>query len=209
MRRKTSLIFCIFILTVAGCLSQSGQVKTEGTVGGAAIGAGIGALLGQVVGGDTGGTLVGAGIGAAVGGLAGNIYASIIKKQNKQLTEKDDDLDAQIKHARSIYKDTDSYNTELKMALSEFEHNVTNLVKQINGGEASASQLLDEKHRIQSDLEEAKRNLELAERQLVSLREFQSKSGSSELDTEIVRLEEIIIKVKQNTKKLANVSQRI
>lgn len=59
-----ALSLCL-VVSLAGCLTSSGQ---KGALGGA----GIGALAGQIIGGNTTSTLIGTGVGLGLGYIIGN-----------------------------------------------------------------------------------------------------------------------------------------
>jgi hypothetical protein len=82
MARKflASALACILVISLAGCVTESGYYSPErstaaGALGGAATGAAIGSIIGAATGSPATGAWVGAAAGGVLGGVGGYLYA--------------------------------------------------------------------------------------------------------------------------------------
>lgn len=79
----------IFTMSLAGCVTESGEYDPgrsagAGALGGAATGAALGAIIGAATGSPATGAWIGAASGAVVGGVGGYLYA---KHKNNQIRD--------------------------------------------------------------------------------------------------------------------------
>jgi hypothetical protein len=205
MRHIRTLI--IILLLATGCATQSQQAKTEGTAVGAGIGALLGGLIGKAAGGDTDDALRGAAIGALVGGLIGYGYAARVDSHRKELAGKENDLDARIKFARDVNRETEGYNRRLEAELDQVS-------AKIEKKQLTRQELAKEKRALTSDAREANKQLALAQKDLRDMKAFRRRQieqgqRSEELDRQIAKMEENLTDMKKYTSALASLSQRI
>jgi len=204
----------VLVLTffVIGCATTDQQAKTEGAGGGAAIGALLGGVTGYLVGGDAKSALIGAGAGAAIGGVAGYAYGSNIAKHRAELKGKENDLDARITYARNINQDTQQYNEQLAQQIKDSEAQIEDLIAKAETNEAAKQELMQKKEALSKEVADANNSYVLGQKELVELQQFKSKQKQEEtkdLDAEIIRLQANLAKLKENTKSLASLNQRI
>ena len=79
-------IVSIFMVSLAGCMTESGYYSPEGSagagaLGGAATGAALGAIIGAATGSPATGAWIGAASGALVGGVGGYLYAQHLNNE--------------------------------------------------------------------------------------------------------------------------------
>ncbi len=208
---KRLLTSAVVLFFVTSCATPSQQAKTEGTVGGGLLGAALGAASGGLIGGDAKSALIGALVGGAVGAAAGYSYAAHIAKRQKELAGRENDLNARIKFARGVNEDTQEYNRHLEEDLNASTEKVDTLIVKRDNQQVTQRALDKEKQALAAKVKDYNEQIALAEKQLQEMNSFraQQTQTSGELDAEIVKLEETVAKLKNNTNALASLSQRI
>jgi len=89
-------------------------------------------------------------------------------------------------------------------------YKIDDLHAKVRRKEISQSTLKTERDSVSQQLQEAKDNQELIQKELADLKDFRSTHGQSrQLDAEIDRLEMSLVRVKKNTDALAALNQRI
>jgi len=208
---KRFLASAVVLFFVTSCATPSQQAKTEGTVAGGLLGAALGAASGGLIGRDAKSALIGALVGGAIGAAAGYSYAAHIAKRQQELASRENDLDARIKFARGVNEDTQEYNRHLEEDLNASTEKVDTLIVKRDNQQVTQRALDKEKRALAAKVKDYNEQVALAEKQLQEMKNFraQQTQTSGELDAEIVKLEETVAKLKNNTNALASLSQRI
>lgn len=208
MKKLLIPVFCAVL--VSSCATQSQQTKTEGTALGCVGGAIVGGLIGWGLGGTTG-AAIGAGTGGLAGCAVGYSYANDLDNQRKELTGKEDNLDAQIQFAKNVGASTQKYNQELKTKIEDYDRKVSELKSKAGSQESVRKELEAEKQKINEDMQQAQQGLAMARKDLNNSKAFRSTrtTQSAELDAEIKKLENDLAQLQKNSNALASLSQRI
>ncbi|HJY84136.1 MAG TPA: hypothetical protein VKK81_24005 [Candidatus Binatia bacterium] len=211
MKRLSTL--AVILLFVASCapMNQQEQAKLEGTGGGAAVGAGVGALAGYLIGGSGTAALIGAGAGALIGGAAGYSYANKIVKRQKELTGRENDLDARIKFTRGVNQDTEEYNRKLEGEIKAEEQQIASLSAGVRDQQRTQQQREALGKQLTSKVDDANKQLSVAKAQLADIKTFRAQhpQPSQDLDAEISKLELTVSQLESKTNTLAAMRQRL
>ncbi len=202
-----------FVFGCAGIKDDSARTKAEGAGAGATIGAIGGALLGQLIGGDKGSTLAGAAIGAAIGGIGGYAYGNHVAAQKAKYANQEDWLNASIAEARKKNSALQTYNRKLRYRIAQVKKEIRKLKAKHSKQGSKNKALLAKKHKIDSLLKEAKRQLAAAREEISAQNTVKAdvaKSKGSDftksLDSEIAALKAHVKELKKRTEELASMS---
>ena len=209
-RVKGVLALVLVALLLTSCATQGDQARTEGTLIGAGAGAAVGAGLGYLIGGGRG-AAIGAGVGAAVGGASGYVYADRVARRHEALRGRENDLDARIQFAQGVNADTRQYNERLRREVADVERKVADLEARKRAQQVTQQELTDTRQALNTRVNDARRQLQIAEGELQDLRNFKARQGSASpaLDREIAMLETTLNDVRAQTSDLASKSARI
>ena len=191
---KRIVALALVVLLLSGCATQGAQARAEGTAAGAGIGA-----------------VIGAAIGAALGGAGGYVYADRIAKRHAALAGKEQDLDAQVAFARGINEDTEQYNRRLQKEVADLEPKIANLEARTKRQQVTQGELTKQRQALGTKVDDANKQLALAEDQLQGLKKFRDErpNASRDLDEQIRTLEAHLAQMRSNTTALASLNQRI
>ena len=209
-RVKGVLALVLVALLLTSCATQGDQARTEGTLIGAGAGAAVGAGLGYLIGGGRG-AAIGAGVGAAVGGASGYVYADRVARRHEALRGRENDLDARITFAQGVNADTRQYNQRLRQEVADLEPKIANLEARMRAQQVTQRELADQRQALSARVNEAKRQLQVAEGELQDLRNFNARQNNSSpaLDQQIALLEANLTEMRGQTNELASKSGRI
>ena len=209
-RVKGVLALVLVALLLTSCATQGDQARTEGTLIGAGAGAAVGAGLGYLIGGGRG-AAIGAGVGAAVGGASGYVYADRVARRHEALRGRENDLDARITFAQGVNADTRQYNQRLRQEVADLEPKIANLEARMRAQQVTQRELADQRQALSARVNEAKRQLQVAEGELQDLRNFKARQNNSSpaLDQQIALLEANLTEMRGQTNELASKSGRI
>jgi hypothetical protein len=191
--------------------ARADRARTEGMLVGAGIGSAVGGGLGYLAGGNGVVSGVGAAIGAAIGGTVGYVYADQVAKRHARLAGKENELDARIALARGVNEDTEHYNRRLKGEVTELEAKIAELEAGTKQGTITREKVAEEKQLLSTKIEDANRQLALADDELQRLKNLRAerKQSSEALDEQIRALESNLAEMRTTTTALASLNQRI
>lgn len=199
----------VITVILVGCATQEQQTRTEGTAGGALLGAALGAGIGALAGGGKG-AAIGAGVGALAGGTAGLIYANSIVDRHRELQGRENDLDAQIANCRALNDDMQRCNADLRQKIVAYQRNIDEFQSRVNQGENQRDALRKTKLSVENELKQQKKTQIALQKEFAYRKKIRSGvARSSELDSEIAKLERNLAQLKKNTAALAALDQRI
>jgi hypothetical protein len=204
------LALVLVALLITSCATQGDTARTEGTLVGAGAGAAVGAGLGYLLGGSRG-ALIGAGVGAVAGGTGGYVYGDRVARRHEALRGKENDLDARIAFAQGVNADTRQYNQRLRQEVADLEPKIANLEARMRAQQVTQQELTDTRQALSARVNDARRQLQIAEGELQDLRNFKARQNTSSpaLDQEIALLEATLTDIRSQTSTMASQSARI
>lgn len=188
------------------------QTRVEGTV----VGALLGGLLGSAVGGEQRGQA--ALIGAVLGGGAGYLVGNEIAKRKQGYATEEDFLDAEIASAQQQNATAAQYNEQLRIEIAELDHRTQLLESRYRSGLAQASELQDERARVQRQIASSSRLYDDLKQEhevkVAILSEQQTKSDPDatrvkQLEQEISTLQRNMDQLRASSVELARIDERL
>jgi chromosome segregation ATPase len=171
----------------------------------------VGALAGYLIGGSGTAALIGAGAGALIGAAAGYSYANKIVQRQKELTGRENDLDARIKFTRGVNQDTEEYNRKLEDEIKAEEQQIASLSADVSDQQKTQQRREALKQQLVAKVDDANKQLSVAKAQLADISTFRAQhpQPSQDLDVEIKKLELTVSQLETRTNTLAAMSQRL
>lgn len=180
----------------------------QGAIGGALIGGLAAALLG---GNDDRGR--NAAIGAAAGTLIGGLVGSEIDKRRQQYASTEDFYDAQIRQTAQLNQALAENNRNLRNSVQADQNEINSLVARYQAGQATKTQLLASRQRIEQNAASNRQKLATAQKELQFqrevLNELQARGPSprsDEMRRQVAQLESEINSLQQTVNQMASQS---
>ena len=192
-------------MLVVGCATQEQTASLECGAGAAAAGYLLCKAMGKSDRDCAAFAVVGGGVGAGVC----YSYASNLEKRRKQLAGRENDLDAQLQYVRGLNEDGQRLNDELRQRVNVATQRAHELQAQAN--RASASQVAQERQRLDSEVKAAKQQVELQKNALQEVKTFQAKrrTPSADLDAEIAKQDRLLADAQRQVAALASLQERV
>ncbi|MCF8088843.1 MAG: hypothetical protein K9K63_07360 [Desulfotignum sp.] len=199
-------------MLLSGCVTMSDKEKTvaEGT----AVGAAVGTALGAVIGGGRG-----AAIGAAIGGAAGLTIGNIIAQRKNQYANREEFLTGEIQRVAEYNEKAREYNKQLQVEIARLSKEVDYLQTEHAQGEARKESLIAKKNELSKQLEfndELEQDLSNELDVLIAILEEQEQGSEadesihiSELEQEILELENNLTELREGSVQLASIDERL
>ena len=181
-------------------------------------GAGAGYLICKLAGGSDKACAAAAAGGAAVGGSACYGMASHYESRRKELTGKEQDVDALLAFAKANNADAEQTNQQLNVKLAEVTKQTDEIASQIQQGTITSSQLAKKKDALEKERRAADEQVEVQKVALQETKNLRSKLPSqaaddnariAELDAEIAKQERFLEEAQRASTAFASQSGRI